>query len=76
MAATLSWLLPTGTSNNNFSVTLVSDQALQNVSIDDFVDRTWTLTYDIHEDFDESQLPDDYTLQNAIRAGAIQGEGS
>ena len=39
-------------------------------------DRTWTLSYDIHKDFDETQLPDDDTLQIAIRAGSIQGEGS
>ena len=39
MAATLSWTIPSGISNNTFSVTLVSDQAQQNVSLDDFVLR-------------------------------------
>lgn len=39
MAATLSWQIPGVTSDNTFSVVLVSDQALQNVSLDDFTFR-------------------------------------
>ena len=39
MAATLSWQIPRVTSDNTFSVVLVSDQVLQNVSLDDFTFR-------------------------------------
>ena len=39
MAANLSWQVPQTTTDNTFSVTLVSDQALTGVSLDDFTFR-------------------------------------
>ena len=41
MAATISWQIPATSVDNSFSVTLVSDQVLTGVTLDDFVFVRW-----------------------------------